>query len=323
MTPGAPQASVAPEKPILTVQGQLPQSSLGITDAHNHAWIGRVAGAAAESPILDNFDLILQELTYYYEAGGRTILDCQPGGCGRDANKLRELSQQSHVNLIACTGFHRRKYYSPDHWLWSAANSRIGDYLLSELQDGLEETLGSTLPVRAGFIKIALEDRWAECPRAALEATAHAARQSGAIVEIHTEKGQLAERICSYFIDGGLSPRQLVLCHMDKRPEFALHGALAKLGVLLEYDTCFRPKYDPEANLWPLLETMVEAGLANRVALATDMASTDGYHSTGGGVGLAGLPHEIRSQLRQRGFTEEQQTQLLGGNIARRLAGIQ
>jgi len=318
-TPGAPSA---PEKMVETVQGPLPHTSLGITDAHNHAWIGRVSGAAPDSPLLDDFDLILRELRHYYEAGGRTILDCQPGGCGRDGNELLRLSQQSRVNLISCTGFHRRRYYVPDYWLWSAADTTVGEHLLSELQDSLDETRESTRPVRAGFIKIALEGRWADCPRAALSGTAHAAREAGVMIEIHTEKGQLAEKICAYFLDAGLSPHQLVLCHMDKRPDFPLHRALANLDVLLEYDTFFRPKYDPATNLWPLLEAMVQAGFANRIALATDMADAEIYHTNGGGPGLAGLPKEIRSQLRQRGFAEDEQTQLLGGNIARRLAGI-
>jgi predicted metal-dependent phosphotriesterase family hydrolase len=316
---GVPPAST---KTVETVQGPLPYTSLGITDAHNHAWIGRVPGAAVDSPILDDFNLILQELRHYHEAGGRTILDCQPGDCGRDANKLLRLSQDSQVNLIACTGFHRRKYHPPEHWLWSAQASTVGDHLLSELKDGLRETMESSRPVRAGFMKIALEESWANCPWAALEGAARAAQAVGAMVEIHTEKGQLAEKICTYFMAAGLSPHQLVVCHLDKRPDLALHRALADLGVLLEYDTFFRLKYDPVTNLWPLLEAMVQAGFANRIALATDMADAKDYHTSSGGPGLAGLPSEIRSQLRQRGFTEEQQTQLLGGNIARRLAGI-
>jgi predicted metal-dependent phosphotriesterase family hydrolase len=322
VTLGAPGAQPASGKMVETVQGPLPHTRLGIADAHNHAWIGCVPGAAADSPVLDDFDLILRELKHYHEAGGRTILDCQPGDCGRDADKLLKLSKQSQINLIACTGFHRRRYYAPQHWLWSAPASKVGDYLLSELREGLRETMESSRPVRAGFIKIALEESWAQCPQAALEGAADAARQTSAMIEIHTEKGRLAEKICTYFMAAGLSPHQLVLCHLDKRPDLALHKALANLGVLLEYDTFFRPKYDPATHLWPLLEAMVQSGFANRIALATDMADAELYFTNGSGPGLAGLPNEIRNQLRQRGFAEEQQTKLLGGSIARRLAGI-
>jgi hypothetical protein len=46
------------------------------------------------------------------------------------------------------------------------------------------------------------------------------------------------------------------------------------------------------------------------------------YRHIGGGPGLASLPGEIRRQLQDRGFTSKQQEQLLGGNITRRLAGL-
>jgi predicted metal-dependent phosphotriesterase family hydrolase len=309
-------------RPVMTVLGPVPHESLGLTDAHNHVWISGVPGAYPASPVLDQFEPMLQELTEYRERGGHSLLDCQPGGCGRDGNQLAALSKASGVTLVACTGFHRRRYYPPEHWLWSAEPGKVSDYLCSELRAGLAETLNSGKPVLAGFTKIALEGTWAQCPQAALEGAAATALQTRALMEIHTEKGALAEKACIYFMDLGLWPSQLVLCHMDKRPDAGLHKELARLGVLLEYDTFHRPKYNPSTNLWPLIEKMVNAGHADRVALATDLAEAPLYHHLGGGPGLASLPGEIANQLRQKGFPESAQRHMLGGNIARRLAGI-
>jgi predicted metal-dependent phosphotriesterase family hydrolase len=109
---------------------------------------------------------------------------------------------------------------------------------------------------------------------------------------------------------------------MDKRPDISLHKELARLGVLLEYDTFYRPKYNPSTHLWPLIEQMVSAGFSDRVALATDMAEAELYHFIGGGPGLARLPGEIQNQLNEKGCPETFRKQMLGGNIARRLAGI-
>jgi predicted metal-dependent phosphotriesterase family hydrolase len=309
-------------RPVITVLGPLPYERLGITDAHNHIWIEPVPGADPNGPVLNKFQLILKELVEYREKGGETILDCQPEGCGRDGNHLLELSLASKINLIACTGFHRKKYYSKNHWLWEAGAQKISDFLYAELEEGLSETLKSPSPVRAGFIKIALESTWADCPHAALEGAATAALKSKALMEIHTEKGALAEKVCVYFTDLGLLPNQLVLCHMDKRPDIGLHKELAHLGVLLEYDTFYRPKYIPTNNLWPLIDQMVSGGLSDRIALATDMAETEFYHHIGDGAGLASLPGEIQEQLTKKGIPESARKQMLGGNIARRLAGI-
>lgn len=308
-------------RPVITVQGPLPSESLGITDAHNHLWIEQVPGADPSAPVLNQYQPILNELIEYRQKGGGSLLDCQPEGCGRDGNRLLALSKESGVNLIACTGFHRKKYYPPNHWLWTVDAQKVCDFLCSELEQGLIETLDTRFPVKAGFIKIALEATWADCPQAALEGAASAAHRTKALVEIHTEKGALAEKAFGYFTDLGVFPEQLVFCHMDKRPDIGLHRELARLGVLLEYDTFYRPKYNPLANVWPLIEQMVHAGLSDRIAVATDMAEAELYHFFGSGPGLASLPGELQDQLIEKNFPETVRKQLLGGNIASRLAG--
>ena len=101
-------------KLVQTVLGGISYEEMGITDTHNHVWIEPVQGADLASPVLNQFDLIRKELLAYKAAGGASILDCQPGRCGRNANHLAELSGLTGVNILACTGFHRRKYYSPE-----------------------------------------------------------------------------------------------------------------------------------------------------------------------------------------------------------------
>lgn len=311
-----------PSPHVMTVQGPIAFDQLGITDAHNHVWIDSLPDVAEENPVLNQYDLILQELTSYRQHGGKSILDCQPGGCGRNGNQLLALSSASRVNLIACTGFHRRKYYPPGYWLWEADAPQIYDSFCNELELGLAETMETSNPVRAGFIKIALETVWNKCPQAALEGAAFTTSVTKSLLQIHTEKGALAEKACIYFSERGVLPQQMVLCHMDKKPDISLHKALAEFGILLEYDTFYRPQYDPETNLWPLIDQMVNAGLSDHIALATDMADTSLYHAISGGPGLCSLPGEIREKLSEKGYSEIAQEQMLGGNIARRLAGI-
>ena len=309
-------------RPVMTVQGPVPYQQLGITDAHNHVWISPLPGVIGDSPVLDQYDQIVKELVEYRSLGGESLLDCQPGESGRDGYRLLELSKAAGVNIISCTGFHRKKYYPADHWLFSASAQQVCEILCSELEQGLAETRHLPSSVKAGFIKIALEDTWSDCPQAALEGAASAAVKTGALVEIHTEKGALAEKICIYFADRDVPPHQLVLCHMDKRPDFSLHKALARLGVLLEYDTFYRPKYLPASRLWPLIEQMLSAGLSDRIALATDMAEAALYHNIGDGPGLGSLPGDIQEKLKTKGVPEIERMNMLGGNIARRLAGI-
>jgi phosphotriesterase-related protein len=309
-------------RPIQTVLGAVLYETLGITDAHNHLWIEAIPGAVTGSPVLDQPDIILQELMLYRQANGATILDCQPGRCGRNANRLAEFSQKTDVTIIACTGFHLKKYYSFDEPFWSWPADKTAQYFIDELTYGLPETASGPLVMRAGFIKIALEATLAETPTAALEGAAYASAQTRAMIEIHTEKGAAALETLAFFQKHGVQPGQLVLCHMDKRPDFGLHRELANAGVLLEYDTFYRPKYLPEQGVWPLIDLMLGAGLDSILALATDMAEPGLYSSLGHSPGLAGLPGDICSRLRQRGVTDSIIRRLTGGNIARRLAGL-
>ncbi|MDD5369735.1 MAG: hypothetical protein PHQ40_11660 [Anaerolineaceae bacterium] len=309
-------------RPIMTVLGPVEYDQLGVTDAHNHVWIDTVEGADPHSPVLNQRTGILSELCEYRQAGGSAILDCQPGMCGRNGQAMADLARTSGVHIIACTGFHLEKYYPLGHWLWQSDAQVIADLMVGDLDHRLAESPPESAPVRAGFIKIALEAAWENNRLALLEGAASAGVKTGAVIEIHTEKGALAEQAVTYFETAGVPPIRLVLCHMDKRADFGLHGELAQAGVLLEYDTFYRPKYLPEKNLWPLIDQMMEKGLSHRMALATDMAEPAAYHHLGGGPGLASLPGQIQTRLRKQGYPEIAIQQVLGGNIATRLAGI-
>ena len=172
--------------------------------------------------------------------------------------------------------------------------------------------------MRAGFIKIAIPADPVELPAALWEAAAAASRDTGAALLAHTEAGAAAEQIVARLLGFGAAADRLVICHIDKRPDFGLHRELAQAGVLLEYDTFFRPKYDPEHNVWPLLQRMAAAGLAGQIAIGTDLAGTAFWQE----IGPAALPGKIVSRLRTLGFESSTIQRLTGGNIAGRLATV-
>jgi phosphotriesterase-related protein len=306
---------------VTTVLGPVDPRALGIVDAHSHVWVEPAPDAPAPSSSLADREAILAELRGFRQAGGGAIVDCQPGGCGRNGNVLAELSAASGVALVACTGFHRRRYYPPGHPLWGLDAGAAADAFIAELQHGLLETRERPVPVRAGFVKAACEATLVETPRALLQGAAWAARETGAALAVHTERGKAAEEIVRFLALEGVGAHRLILCHIDKRPDFGLHRELAQAGVLLEYDTFYRPKYDPEANLWPLIERMAAAGLGGAVALATDMADP-ALWAYGGGPGPASLPGSIRGRLQALGLPPKVIAGMLGHNVAARLVGL-
>ena len=305
---------------LITVTGPVAPHQAAITDAHNHLWIEPVSGTEPGAPVLNNKRAIAQELRDYRQAGGRTIVDCQPAGCGRNGRILVELARASGVQIIVATGYHLKRYYPSGYWLFDASVEEARAIFVRELVDGIEETRAMDQPARAGFIKMACEKTVEKSPQAPMEAAALAASETGAAVEIHTEKGADAERIVTRMMRFGLAAEQMVLCHMDKRAEFALHRALAEQGVMLEYDTFYRSKYQPEKNVWPLLERMIAADLWRQVAIATDMAEARMWSRLGEGPGLTGLITQIKPRLERLGVQKEVIVGLVGHNIASRLA---
>ncbi len=304
---------------VETVTGPVASNAIGICDAHNHLWIEQVQGSQPAAPILNDYEAIAIELHQYRQAGGQTIVDCQPGGCGRNGSVLKRLAQETGVHIVAATGFHLPKYYAPDAWIYSATASQAKEFFTSEIRSGLKEGADSESPVRAGVIKIACQSRIQDTPQALLEAAAATCLETGVAIEAHTERGSEAEVLIEFFFRQGVPAARLVICHIDKRPDFGLHREMAGMGVLLEYDTFYRPKYHPETNVWPLIQRMLEDGLEDSIALATDMAELGLWSLSGKGPGLAGFPTLIASRLARLDGSKASR-KLLGGNIAGRLS---
>lgn len=303
---------------LISVTGPVNPAAVRIADAHNHLWIAPIADAVPDSPVLTDFDLLVRELKVFSAAatdGMAAQFDCQPGGFGRDAVKLRALSVASGVKVVCCTGYHLRKY-APSHWLWTASAERAAEHFIRELTEGVEEASEDT-PIRAGFIKIAFEENPSATPPALLEAVGAAVSATGCGVEVHTEQGKTAERILPLLVANGVAADRVVLCHMDKRKDVGLHRELIGAGALLEYDTFTRTEKYPEP--YPFLAQVIEAGLSHGVALATDMAYTAQWANYGGGAypqildmpELASVSSSLSSGVRAA---------LLGGNIVQRLA---
>jgi 5-phospho-D-xylono-1,4-lactonase len=302
---------------LMTVLGPLPSGGVGVTDAHQHVWIERVLGVGPDAPQLEDLSVVSAGLSRYKAAGGSAIVDCQPDGSGRNAAVLGALSRNSGIAIVACTGFHLRKYYPPDHWLFVAGETEAGDYFMRELRDGMSESPAGGA-ICAGFIKVACTADLGGTPIQLLAAAAEASRQTGATILAHTEQGASADAILRILTDFGMDAKRLVLCHMDKRPDVGLHQALAQAGALLEYDTFFRPKYDPERNVWPLVERMLADGYGQSIAFGTDLADPAGWRDPG----PSGLPQVLVPRLAALGCAPDVVAALTGKNIVARLAGV-
>lgn len=300
-----------------TVTGPAEVEAIEFADGHGHAWIDPPQGVSPAARLeLKNAAAIEAELKDFRLAGGSLLVDCQPGGAGRDGRMLKKLSEATAVYLTATTGFHLEKYYQPDFWLWRATEHQAADYFIAELTSGLREAS----EVLATTIKVGYPGQIDGQTRTLMEGVAEAARQTGALVLFHTERGRNVEALLPFFDQRGVAPDRLYLCHVDKRPDLGLHQELAQAGALLGYDTFVRTKYKPRQNVWPLLTAMTEARLGGQIALGLDLALSAMWRHYGGQPGLIALPEQIWPALRQAEIEETDVVGLIGQNVARYLA---
>ncbi|MBK8019976.1 MAG: hypothetical protein IPK19_00800 [Chloroflexi bacterium] len=310
---------------VQTVTGPVTIEDIELADAHDHVWIHPPEGVTGDARIeLDDYALIRQELTVFRAAGGSLIVDCQPGGAGRDARMLRRLSEETGVWITATTGAHQRKYYPAGDWLWSATVESAAQRFIDELTvctwEARNADEGSTPALRAAIIKIGYEGVIEGQTEVLMEAAAVASRATGASILFHTEQGRNIEALPPFFARHGVPPTRLYMCHVDKRPDLGLHREMAQAGVLLGYDTFGRPKYDPDNGVWKLIPALAAEGLAHGMAVCQDFAFPSQWRSYGGEPGLAFLATDIVPRLAAIGLDASTIRRLTAHNVAERLA---
>lgn len=295
-----------------TVSGPFSRSQLGHCQIHEHVWLRRTP-MAPHNPALcmEVPDASLAELRSYAGAGGTSLVDAQPLGAGRDAETLHQLSIESGVAILACTGYHLLGYYPGDSWLLRLGERELTEEFCMELEEGMlpwepgSRRPKTRTPYRAGLVKAAIP---AEGPvgryAVLLRAAARAAAASGAPLMLHTEHGShamAAVRLCLFC---GLEPGRIIICHADRQTaDLALHQEIARQGVFLDYDTIGRFQYHSDEEEIRLLQAMEPFSGQILLSLDTTAARLLAY---GGQIGLAYLRGTFRGKLLDAGFSPEQ-----------------
>jgi len=299
---------------VQTVNGIREKDCLGIIDSHCHLWIENINSGYKKKDSkfkVDNFSIMKEALEkfknddiYGIPNGYSTIIDCQPWGCGRNGNKLLELSKITGVNIISVTGFHKKEYYPSDSPIWKMSRKDAAKFFASEVENGLKETLETNYQdrkIKVGAIKIAFTGNLKDQYRILTEAAIDASLMTGAPLIVHTDRGLGVEKLVSFFEKKEIHFSKIMLCHMDKRADIKLHKYLADKSIYLEYDTFDRSKYDPEKNVWPLLIEMVKEGYSSSLTIGSDLADNLSWKNISKKGGLAGFLKDIAERLASSG----------------------
>jgi phosphotriesterase-related protein len=307
------------EEFIITVKGLIKKKFFNMVDAHTHVWIKNYTPELNNYSILevDNFSLILEELTNFKMKLNGSLVDCTPYECGRDGNKLYEFSLKTGINIICVTGFHKRQYYPPNSKIWQMNLKEAQNFFLNECLEGLQETIKSEFKVKAGVIKIPFIGNFDDAQYKILtDAAIYTSIETNIPILVHTEQGLNIEYFTKYLESKKVNPSKVVLCHMDKRNDFNLHKELAKNGYFLEYDTFLREKYKPEENVWQLIQKMLNEGFEESIMIGTDIADNVMWEKFVANNGYFGFFNNIKNTALAKNLKLEAIDKIIGKNAA-------
>ncbi|MFF2542028.1 phosphotriesterase [Kitasatospora sp. NPDC058063] len=285
---------------VRTVLGDLDPADLGVTDSHDHLFI--------RSPLLPGQELddpaaAEDVLRAYAAAGGRALVQWTPLGLGRGADSLAALSRATGVHVVAATGAHQAVHYAPgffpdvdgDPAERPGAYADLAERFVAELTTGLP---GAPEGVRAGLIKVAGDPgpvsrhtRWT------MAAAAEAHHATGAPIAVHLEADGAPLRVLHLLHDRhGVRPDRIVLGHLTRLSDRALHRALAAEGVRLALDSPSRSGRSGDHQAFDVIADLVEAGHADQLLLGADTTTRTARAAAGPVALLADLaPRLARS----------------------------
>jgi 5-phospho-D-xylono-1,4-lactonase len=311
---------------VRTVLGDLDPDELGVTYAHEHLVIdgGHVVELFPDF-LLTDVDLLARELAEAAEAGLHSAIDAMPADCGRNPAKLAELSRRTGVNIVAATGLHHERFYSPSHWSIRAREDELADLFAADVTDGIDERdYGGPIirrtEVRAGIVKVAgSEGGPSSRDEPIFRAAAAAHARTGVPVHTHCDAGTGGIEQLRLLGDAGVPAAHVSLSHVDKVVDRGYHRELLSTGAFVVYDQAFRWG-DRDNGTIQLIEWAVEDGTSSQVMLGMDAARQGYYRAFGGKPGLAFLLREFSDQLATRGVSPEVRGSMFVGAPSRAFA---
>lgn len=268
------------EKMVETVTGAIAPEQLGKTLIHEHFIFGYpgfqgdstlgpfkreeaiAAGVAAARKMMDH--------------GVKTVVDPTPNECGRNPEVLKEISEESGLQIICATGYYYEGEGATPYFKFRAslgsAESEISEMFLTEITEGIG---GSG--IKPGIIKLASsKDQITDYEKMFFRAAASAQKETGITLLTHTQEGTMGPEQAELLIELGADPAGIVIGHMCGNTDPAYHKQTLEKGVNIAFDRfglqgMVGAPFDPD-RIKTLL-TLLNEGFEDQIMLSHDSIS--------------------------------------------------
>jgi phosphotriesterase-related protein len=304
----------------MTVLGPVESGELGPTLTHEHLLISLfdIPGRWDLNGLLYDRDVIADEIGYFRDAGGGTIVELSLPGSGRDPEGLRHLAKMTGLHIVMGCGWYRQPYYRPEDRIDQRSVEDLAGELVAEIEGGCGAT-----GIRPGIIgEIGCDKTW----MSALEERAHraAARAqvaTGLPLTTHSIASPIGLWQLDVFEQEGIDPRRVVIGHADSYPVLDYCLAIVRRGAYVQFDKVGNEDafFTREDRLVRLILDLIDQGFITQILLSQDICFRSELKAHGG-RGYDYIPTRFVPTLRTAGLGDDDIRQLLELNPQRMLS---
>lgn len=306
---------------VMTVLGPVEPGSLGFTLPHEHTQcvLWHIQSRWDYWELTPDEPVILEELRYYREAGGTTLVDVTMPGIGRDPVWIRRMAEQSGLNIVMGGGWYRTSYYPPEAMIERRSVDSLAEELVHDATVGVGET-----GIRIGVLgEIGTDKPWmTPIEERVHRAVARCSRRTGLGITTHAVMSDVGAWQMTVFEDEGVDPGRVVIGHADSYPNLDHYLSLINRGASLEFDflgMSFTPteKYGEGRTIDLLLE-LLHRGHGDRIFLSHDVCHNSQLRRYEGN-GYTYLHTTFLPRLLERGVSQAEIDQITIANPRRLL----
>ncbi|MCL5071436.1 MAG: hypothetical protein M1308_11150 [Actinobacteria bacterium] len=328
---------------VITVQGLKDENDLGMISPHEHIFIdirnqadvstetsnaalseikvsitnldilSRNPYAIRDNLVLNDIYLAEEELSYFKEMGGNTIVDATPKDIGRDPSALYKISQSLDLNIIAGTGYYTQDTHCEEVDILSV--EEISLKIEKDILEGMDDT-----HIRAGVIgEIGLSRGILNNEMKVLKASGMVQKKTGAGILVHTypwsRDGIKAIKILE---KTKCNVKKICICHIDIDIDLEYCTKLCSRGVYIEFDNFGKEYYLSKRDAGfaggafardiervRTIKVLIEKGFINNILISNDICLKTLLHRYGG-WGYDHIITNIQPMMLDEGISPEE-----------------
>jgi phosphotriesterase-related protein len=324
---------------IETVTGPIDAEELGTTLIHEHLrtrdeavheqWPqAKASGGIPEREHPgDGYDAAVEVATAAVELGVKSICDPTAMFLGRDVEFMRKVSEQTGLQVVACTGIYTYDHLPP--YLVSREPEKIADLFVADIEEGIQGT-----EIKAGFIKCAADEPGVtENVEKVHRAAAQASLRTGAPIMAHSRPlSNTVPRQIEVFLEEGVDPAKIQIAHTGDSADLDYIEGVLETGVWIGLDRYGLEMYLPYDQRHATATALFERGYADRLFLSADSCGTIDWFEQPMieqmlAAGMAKdwdiriVPTRVLPDLREAGVSDDQLDQVMVRNPVAWLTG--